>query len=139
MRKSVAAGTFLAAAVFTVVVVAAGCSPLTAPFDLEGVYSLKSVNGKPLPFALAQGGPTTVVVLNDAFILNAAGTYSEEGDKSYTTGGVVSVTFPVDAGSFTRRNNSVTLESLLFGMRPATISNGTLTMVEDSLTLVYQK
>lgn len=134
MRKHFAAGTLLAAAVF-----AAGCTPLTSPLDLSGVYSLKSVDGKPLPYELPHVGTTTVVVISDAFILNPSGTYAEEGYKSYTTGGVVSVAFPVDAGSVSRRNESVTLESLLFGLRPATIRGGTLTMVSEGLTLVYEK
>lgn len=134
MRRTAAVGMTLLAASL-----ALGCTPVTSPLDLAGVYSLKTVNGHPLPYVLPQAGTTTVVVLNDAFTLNPAGTYSEQGYKSYLTAGVVSVGFPVDAGYFTRRDNVITLESLIFGTRPASIVNGSFTMVQDSLTLVYQK
>lgn len=134
MRRTVFAGITLVAAVFAI-----GCSPATSPLDLSGLYALKTINGAPLPAVISPAGATTIVVWNDAFTLTPSGTYAEQGYKSSTTAGVTSVSYPVDAGSFTRRDNDISLESLIVGIRPATISNGTLTMVEGGLTLVYQK
>jgi hypothetical protein len=134
MRRAVAVGMTLLAASL-----ALGCTPVTSPLDLSGVYSLKTVNGIALPYVLPQVGATVVTLWNDEFTLNSGGTYAEQGYKSYTTGGVINVAYPVDAGYFTRRDNVVTLESLIFGTRPANIVNGSFTIVQDSLTLVYQR
>lgn len=134
MRRTAIAGIGLIAAVFAI-----GCSPATSPLDLSGLYSLKTINGATLPAVISPPGATTVTVWNDAFTLTPNGTYSEQGYKSSTTAGVTSVSYPVDAGSFTRRDNAITLESLIVGIRPAMLSNGTLTVVDAGLTLVYQK
>jgi hypothetical protein len=134
MRRTVYAAVALAAASMAI-----GCSPVTSPLDVSGLYSLKTINGAALPAVISQTGATTITVWNDAFTLTPNGTYSEQGYKSSTTSGVISISYPVDAGNFTRRDDAITLESLLVGIRPAVLSNGTLTVVDRGLTLVYQK
>jgi hypothetical protein len=134
MRRSVFAGITLVAASFAI-----GCSPVTSPLDVSGLYSLKTINGAAVPAVISQAGATTITVWNDAFTLTPSGTYSEQGYKSSTTSGVTTISYPIDAGNFTRLDNAITLESLIVGARPATLSNGTLTVVDQGLTLVYQK
>lgn len=56
-----------------------------------------------------------------------------------TTSGVVSIAFPIDAGYFTRRNDAISLESLIVGTRPASLINGALSVTQGDLTLLYQK
>jgi hypothetical protein len=120
------------------VVLTFGCTPLTSPLDLVGTYSLKTVNGDSIPDMLPQHGATTVLVLDDMFTLTTGGTYSEIGHEQITTGGVASVSTLIDAGIFTRRNDALVLNSVLFGDRPASVKNRTLTLVQNGLTLVYQ-
>jgi hypothetical protein len=122
-----------------VTALSSGCTPVTSPLDLAGTYTLKTVNGAVLPYQIPQVGPTSVVALNDEFTLTPDGTYAESGQEQVTTAGIVSISPLIDAGDFTRRNDALTLESLLFGARPATVSGTTLTLVQNGLTLVYRK
>ena len=116
-----------------------GCSPTTSPLDVIGTYVLKSVSGSPLPYQLPGVGPTRVHVLDDMIILTPSGTYSEVGHKLFTTGSTVSLASPVDAGSFRRRGDAITMESLLIGIWSGTVSGNTLTLEQQGLTLVYEK
>jgi hypothetical protein len=115
-----------------------GCTALTSPLDLVGTYSLKTVNGGSVPHALPQQGATTVLVLDDTFTLTTSGAYSELGHEQITNGGVVSVSALIDVGTFTRRNDALVLNSVLFGDRPASVKDHTITLVQNGLTLVYQ-
>jgi hypothetical protein len=134
LRHSVGAGIFIAG-----LAIALACSPSTSPLDLAGVYALSSVNGQALPYVLESTPSTSVELLDDRFTLNPTGTYSEAGYKRITTNGAVSLTFPVDAGNFTRYGDQLTLESFLFSSRTGSIRNGTLTVIDQNLTLVYRK
>jgi hypothetical protein len=134
IRHTVGAGIVAAG-----VTLALACTASTSPLELAGTYSLFTVNGSPLPYALAGTGGTKVELLGDSFTLNPSGTYSEAGYKRFTTGGVVTFTYPIDAGNFTRRDDDITLASLLFPSRSGTISNGVFTVADGSLTLVYRR
>lgn len=133
MRRSIAARIALTAAAFTL-----ACSPTTSPLDIVGTYTLRSVSGMPLPYQLPSAGSTRIAVLDDLLILSSSG-YSKLGHKTYTTGGVVNLSAPIDAGSFQRRGRDLTMESLLFGRWHGTIDGGSLTFIQEGLTLVYQK
>jgi len=125
-------------AVCGIVLSSVTCSPLTSPLDLIGTYALRTVNGGSMPYTLSQQGSTTVLVLDDTFTLTSSGAYSELGHEQVTSGGVVSVSVLIDAGTFTRKNTDVMLNSTLFGARPASVKGGRLTIVQNGLTLVYQ-
>jgi hypothetical protein len=77
MRRTVSAGIALFAGSLML-----GCTPMTSPLDLSGVYVLKSVNGVPLPFVLPGTGATTVVVLSDEFTLNPGGPTPNKATKA---------------------------------------------------------
>jgi hypothetical protein len=134
MRRTVAVGIVLAAGSLMV-----GCAPDTSPLDIAGIYLLTTVNGLPLPYVFPQVGTTTAEVLNDKFTLTPDGTYAETGEKRFITDGLISFTFPADAGTFTRRGTAISLESLISGSASATLQNGTLTLLDQGLTLVYQQ
>jgi len=134
MRRTVSDGIVLAAAMLVL-----ACSPPTSPLDLAGIYTLRTVNGLPLPYLFPLAGTTQVEALDDTFTLNPGGTYAESGHKLFDVAGVVTVTYPIDAGNFTRRGDDITFESLIYGASMGTVSNGTLTLVEQGLTLVYQR
>lgn len=72
-------------------------------------------------------------------ILTPSGTYSEVGHKLFVTGSTVSVATPVDAGSFRRRGDVITMESLLIGIWSGTVKGNTLTLEQQGLILVYEK
>jgi len=134
MRRTTLLIVSLVAAVFTL-----ACAPPTSPLGVVGTYALQSVNGMPLPYLLQDAGATKVHVLDDLIILTSSSSFSEMGHKTLTTGSMVSLQVPIDAGTFERRGNTITLESLLFGRWTGSIRGSTLTMVQQGFTLVYQK
>jgi hypothetical protein len=135
MRHAVGAGIFVAG-----MTLALACAPSTSPLDLAGNYALTSVNGMPLPYLLpGSSAGVRVELLEASFTLNPGGTYSETGYRRTTTSTGVTLAFPVDAGNFRRSGENLTLESLIFPKRMATISNGVLTVVDQQLTLIYRK
>ena len=71
---------------------AIGCSAATSPMELAGSFSLKTVNGTPLPYLFALVGSTTVEALEDSYTLNPSGTFREAGLKRFTTNGLVTLT-----------------------------------------------
>jgi len=134
MRRTVLAALAVVAATF-----AWTCTPPTSPLEIAGTYTLVTVNGLPLPFVFPQQGAMTVEALDDQYILTPSGTFTEVGHKRFTVGSTVTITVPVDAGTFTRRGDSVTLDSPIFGRRTGTISGGTLTLDQEVFALAYDK
>jgi len=116
-----------------------GCSAATSPMELAGTYSLMSVNGLPLPYVFTPVGRTKVEALEDSYTLNPSGTFREAGLKRFTTDGVVTFSYPVDGGNFTRKGEEIRLEGIVYGLTIGLMKDGTLTIVQNGLTLVYQK
>ena len=138
MRRTIAGLLTLVVAAFAATF-AATCAPPTSPLELAGTYTLMTVNESPLPFAFPPDGATSVEALDDQYILTPSGTFTEAGHKRFTLGSAVSISVPIDAGTFTRRGDTVTLESPIFGTRTGTIRHGSLTLVLGTFALVYMK
>lgn len=134
MRRRIALRATLLAAALTL-----ACGEPTSPLDLVGTYTLQSVNSMPLPFTLQQTGATKVEVLDDVLFLSSSSSYSAVGHKRYTTNGIVGLAAPVDAGTFSRRGNVISMESLLVGHWEGTIQARSLTLVQQGYTLVYTR
>jgi PKD repeat protein len=75
---------------------AAACTDLTGGTSVaaDGVFSLQTINGNPLPFTFDDGAGTTTTIQSDTYALNTNGTYSEQAlfrvngnSDSYTESG----------------------------------------------------
>ena len=113
--------------------------PPTEPSTVNGTYTLRTVNGAPLPFAIP-GDADQTTILQAALVLYQGGTYSESGSRSRSTNGVVSVIPYTDAGAYQLLGTSVTLVSGINSQtRLAQYRAGRMTIIEAGLTAVYAK
>jgi hypothetical protein len=105
-----------------------------------GVYTLRTVNGLPLPAVIYQDATGKVEIVADAVTLNANGTWSESGTVRATlTTGAVSTQPNTDSGTYTLNGTALVLTSLQSGATTAALSGNAFTITDVGLVLVYQK
>jgi hypothetical protein len=116
----------LSAIALSLALVVAGCindsiiiptgTPVSAgDGGVTGTYSLRTVNGVNLPFAVVSG-PDTVALLDDVVTLTAGGTWTEIGHVLQSLSGVRSTRTLVDQGTYTSTATTITLTSTTPGV-----------------------
>jgi hypothetical protein len=134
MRRRVLAGLFIvcSGACF-------GGSTIGSP-SITGEYTLRTVNGSPLPYTLSGSGTDKTELVRDAITLYQGGTFARSRDSRITAGGQVTNNNESDTGSYTIFGTSVALRSNATGQTmQATISGNTMTVVEPGMTAVFSK
>jgi|GEM_PF-1504421 hypothetical protein len=98
-------------ALVAVVVPSYSCGNSTEPTTgVEGVYSLRTVNGSPLPFILDQLGPDKAELTASSLTILPGGDYSLTGTLELTINGRVSPEPPyAETGTWTQRYSMITL------------------------------
>ena len=122
--------------------VTTGCSKKdspTSPATIAGTYTLRTINGSPLPYVVLVVGADKVEAVDDAITLSDAGTWTEFGHVRTTISGVATTTTINDAGSYVRTGTAITLTSPQSGPLSGTVDNGTLTLSDQGLVGVYRK
>lgn len=113
---------------------------LTGSSTVTGVYTLRTINGSPLPYTLSGSGDNKTELVSDAITLFQGGTYSRERHSRLTTNGQVTDEMTTEGGSYTLLGTSVSMRAA--GTGPvvlATINANTMTIVEAGLTAVFSK
>ena len=118
---------------------ACGGDSSTSPATVPGTYTLRSINGSPLPAILVQIGTFKYEVTADVIILNDGGTYTESGSDRTTENGVVTTSTFTDAGTYTLTGTAITLDSPQTGSISGAVSGGTMTLTLEGLAAVYSK
>lgn len=113
---------------------------ITAPdtSDVAGSYSLRSINGVPLPFLLGANGTDSLFVLDDTYTLSSAARFSESIHTRRVQSGRIDTLALSDSGTFTRTATGVRMIGLR-GLTEATIKVDTLQLDGDGITFVYRK
>jgi hypothetical protein len=107
---------------------------------VAGTYSLRTVNGQPLPFLFVDQPGLRVEVISDEYMLNANGTFTTTITLRETEDTVVTTTSDSYSGQWLIDGNNINLNSVEVGREQASFSNGnTLTFALVGVTLVYQK
>lgn len=109
--------------------------------DITGTYTLKTMNGSPLPFVI-QSGTTTVTRLSDTLIVSSNGTWSQTIAYRETVNGQTTNTTGTRGGPWERREDSkVYLNSSdgPSGNYGGTYSANTLTLGNSGYVFVYTK
>jgi hypothetical protein len=132
MRRFVALLAFAALA-------ACGGDSSTSPGVVTGTYTLRSVNGAPLPFTVIQIGADKYEITSDVIILSEGGTFSESTNDRTTQNGVVTTSTITDGGTYSLTGTAISLVSAQSGTISGSVSNGTLTLTAEGLALVYTK
>lgn len=108
--------------------------------NIEGTYSLRTVNGSPLPYTV-QSGNNGVTLTSDVITIAGNGTWTEAILYRQTVNGVTTNGTEADGGTWMRAGNDVTLDSN-FSQGTAysgTFSNGTLTFDDVGFVVVFRK
>ena len=118
----------------------------SGPVTIEGIFTLKSVNGSPLPFII--NDPAGIFQVNFGDITITSGnTFSSTINFTVTIAGQATTTNSVCTGTFTQNGNRITFIEAASsnadcgGGYIGSLSNGTtLTIAYDAtLQAVYQK
>jgi hypothetical protein len=107
---------------------------------VTGVYTLRSVNGSPLPFAISTTQTGKTEILDDAITLYEGFTFAELAHTRITTGGQVTEQAVNTTGSYSLMGNSVFLVGSSGGQsRVATVEANVMTFVNGGLTSIFKK
>ena len=127
-------------AALSLLVLLAGCGGdgSTDPTaGIAGTYSLRTVNGSPLPYTLQQSGTFKLEITSDAYALTDNGTWTEAWSERTTSNGQVTTETFTDAGTYSRSGTAITLVSPGAGAVSGTVSGGTLTLAAQGFSLVF--
>lgn len=106
---------------------------------IDGVYSLKTVNGSPLPFTF-QVGTATVRVNSDVITVASNGTWTESIAYNQTVNGQTTNGTDTDGGAWARAGNQVTLNSNFgTGGYAGTYANGSFTFNDGGFIQVFSR
>ena len=122
----------------------AACSDSSGPdgeASISGNYTLRTINGNNLPFALVVVGTTYRLEVTAANILiNSNGTYNESGTLREIANGTTTTQTETSNGTWTRANNAITFRQTSDGaLVNAALSENTITIVDGEFTYVYRK
>ena len=107
---------------------------------VNGTYTLRTVNGSPLPYTMPGGGAVKTEILSDAITLFQGGTFSRARDSRITENGQTTSRYETETGSYSLFGTSITLNSIATGKATlATINANTMTIVEPGVTSVFSK
>lgn len=122
-------------------VLCAACSDATGPeLSPVGVYHLRTINGAPLPYTIAQLGTDRVEVASGVITLNADGTFSERTSFRITEAGGSWMEEQGTSGTYTTNGSVVQLSPTGSARYSVALSdNRTLTQTVESFVLVYRK
>src|SRR5688500_203154 len=103
---------------------------------VSGTYTLRTVNGSPLPYVLSETATTKTELLDRAITLHEALTYIESGHLRTTENGEATTVTTQKSGSYALLGNSVAFSSNTGGPTTIALVDGnTMTFVEPDMTL----
>jgi hypothetical protein len=105
---------------------------------VNGVYTLRSINGSPLPYTISTTATGKTEVLDDAITLYEGFTFSESIHTRITVNGQATEQTNTTTGGFSLLGNSITL-SINGQLRVGTIDADVMTFVNAGLTSVFKK
>lgn len=100
-----------------------------------GVYTLVSIDGKPVPTNVSEQGDT-LQVLSGTFTINADGTCSTK--TTFVASGGTEQTNEVNA-TYTMNGSTLTMKWEGAGITTGTIDGNTFTMTVEGMVMVYRK
>jgi hypothetical protein len=115
-----------------------GDSATNASDTVSGTYTLRTVNGAPLPFAILQIDSLKVEIISDAFTLTDNRTWTRVGANRTTDGSQVTNGAIADSGTYVLNGTKITVISSN-GSTDGTVAGGKLTLTNDAVVALYQK
>ena len=107
---------------------------------VTGTYTLRTINGSPLPYVLAQTGTSITEVLDGAIALHEGSTYTRSGHLRITENGQATMVSTPATGTYSLFGNSISFRSNAGGGDAVAIIDGnTMTFVDAGMTSVFRK
>lgn len=126
--------------VAALVAMAACGAAATDARGVAGTYTLQTVKGSPLPFAIEDDSAGRIDVLDDAVTLAAAGSYTQNGHYRVTPGGDTARVLTVsNAGTYVVSGHTITLTSQQAERATGSVSATTLTINGAAGAFVYAR
>jgi VCBS repeat-containing protein len=116
-----------------------------APTTVSGVFVLQTVNAKPLPYSFTDpeaGSGVVFAITSDQITLRQDGTFAEVMVMTMTQGGqpAGSLTLPSNGTYvYTASTHAISLLASGGARVTGTVSNDTMTLKDDSDTLVFRR
>jgi hypothetical protein len=108
--------------------------------DVDGTYTLRTVNGSQLPFIVEEDGTSRAEIVSSTLIIHDNNTWSETTTVRLTQGTSITTFTDTFTGTYTLNGNSVVLTDSEGDSLTATFSGSdTLTSTEQGFTFVYRK
>jgi hypothetical protein len=113
---------------------------LTGSSTITGDYTLRTVNGSPLPYTISGSGANRTEIVGEVITLYQGGTYARSRESRIVLNGQVTSENSAETGSYTLLGTSVTLVSAANGQPTlASINANTMTIVKAGMTAVFTK
>ena len=119
-----------------------GDSPTEVKVSTEGSYTLRTVNGAPLPYLIPEATTATskYEIMDATTTLNIGGTYTYFDHVRFTFNGKAEILSYMEAGTFTLSGTAINLRSNQGGaLMSGTLGANTLTVVAQGTSYVYTK
>ncbi len=105
------------------------------PSSVVGIYTLVSIDGKPVPTSISEQG-VSLEMRSGTFTINANGTCSSK--MVFVPPGGTEVTFERGA-TYTMNGSALTMQWQGAGITVGTIDGNTFTMANEGMVFVYKK
>ena len=113
---------------------------LTGSSTITGDYTLRTINGSPLPYTISGSGANRTEIVGEVITLYQGGTYARSRDWRIVVNGQMTSESSAEAGSYTLLGTSVTLVNGANGQTTlASINASTMTIVKAGMTAVFTK
>ena len=121
-------------------VAACGSDTSTNPANdkVEGSYSLRTVNGQPLPFTVQANG-VTAVITSDVMTIAEGGSWTEVTAYRKSANGQTTNEVDADSGTWTRVGDTMTFNSNLVGTFQGSYAHGSVTFDDPGYLAVYSR
>jgi hypothetical protein len=107
---------------------------------VTGAYTLRILNGSPLPHTITVDATTQKEIVDDMITLFSGGSYSRTQHANITVSGQTTSQTNTEAGSYLLLGTSVTLNPSPSGRSTVTTVEGrTMTLVESGITWTFMK
>lgn len=124
----------------TLVMALAACGDGTGPEPgIDGVYTLKSINGNALPWIAFQIEQDKIEVLSGSITLRTDGSFTDLTTYRITESGVSRDEQDVYTGTFLETATGATLSPIGFEPYVVAIAGGKLTQIIGEFTLEYAR
>lgn len=118
-----------------------GSESPTTPATIAGTYTLRTVNGSPLPFLVSGGGATKSEIVDGTLTVNDGGGWAESGHLRNTVNGTVTTSASnfVGSGYYTLSGTAITLSGPGAGPFSGSVSSGALSVAVRGYLYGYAK